>query len=86
MLVKVKRLLNRLEEKANQWQEYIRGLPANERQAEEQILANFAPGEHHYAEWIDNAHEIIANIEILLTSEFEDGSTQSELSVELGIS
>nr|CAD2156491.1 unnamed protein product [Meloidogyne enterolobii] len=83
-LVKVRRIVNRLEEKANQWQDYIRGLPVNERQAEEQVLANFAPLEHHYAEWIENAHELIADIEIVL-AESEDGSTQSDLSEELGV-
>ncbi|KAL7079287.1 hypothetical protein ACQ4LE_001128 [Meloidogyne hapla] len=84
-LVKVRRIVTRLEEKANQWQDYIRGLPANERQAEEQVLANFAPLERHYAAWIEDAHEIIADIEILLTNESEDGSTQSDISVELGV-
>ena len=85
LLVKIKRLINRLEGKANQWQDYIRSLPANERPAEEQILANFAPAERHYAEWIDNGHDLITDIEILFTTESDDGSIQSEPSIELGV-
>ncbi|KAF7639083.1 Integrase catalytic domain-containing protein [Meloidogyne graminicola] len=84
LLVKVRRTIIRLEDKANQWQDYIRGLPANEQAAEEQIQAAFATGGHHYAEWIDTAYELVADIEILLANESDDGSTQSDQSVELG--
>ena len=48
-------------------------------------MANFAPVEQHYAAWIESGHEIIDDIEILLANESEDGSTQSEPSVELGV-
>uniref|UniRef100_A0A914MXF2 CCHC-type domain-containing protein n=1 Tax=Meloidogyne incognita TaxID=6306 RepID=A0A914MXF2_MELIC len=85
ILVKIKRTVNKLEEKANQWQGYIRGLPADDRAAEEQIQAGFSSNGQHYAVWIDNAYEAIADIEILFANESEESSSQSAFSVELGV-
>lgn len=44
------------------WQTYIRGLPAADRAAEERIFDNFSQGDLHFAAWIDSGKEIVDEI------------------------
>jgi len=82
-VIKVKRVLSFLDLKIDHWQKIIKGLPADERAAEEQIFNNFSEGERHVAEWIDSGREIIDEIEILLAN--DEDSTGSSYSGELGV-
>nr|CAD2169039.1 unnamed protein product [Meloidogyne enterolobii] len=81
-IVKIKRVLSFLDLKIDHWQKIIKGLPADERAAEEQIFNNFSQGERHIAEWIDSGREIADEIDILLADAIEDSTAYSE---ELGV-
>ena len=61
-LIKVKRVLIVLDTKMENWQTYIRGLPAADRAAEERIFDNFSQGDLHFAAWIDSGKEIVDEI------------------------
>jgi len=84
MLLKIKRVVKLLEEKTEKWDKSINELPVEERGAERLVFNSFLQGEKHLTEWMDNGREAIDDIEIALADNSEVGSTQSELSEELG--
>ena len=70
-LVQLKQLLAYLDQQHTEWQTLLRQFATQNAQlyaAEDQLHANFAFDERHFLEWMDDARQIITDIEIALTN------------------
>lgn len=78
-LVHLRRLLGLVEGKHEEWRVYMAGLEGPARAAEEQIYMQFNHNERHVGEWMQDARDLIAEIEIILTDDSEVSSVATEV-------
>ena len=82
-LVKIKQALLYLESQDGSWQKYIEGLPEARLATEEKIYQQYAQGERHFAEWLDDARSMIVDGRIILSDESDPNSDVTRLSREI---